>query len=49
MHDYYIGGPSHNEKRGWGTDKIKAVAVISKTEDRIPPFTWMKVIDDFMG
>lgn len=49
MDDYYIGGPSHNGKRGRGTDKIKAVAAISKTEDGIPLFVRMKVVDDFKG
>ena len=49
MDDYYVGGPSHNGKRGRGTDKIKAVAAISKTEDGIPLFVRMKVVDDFKG
>lgn len=44
MDDYYVGGPSHNGKRGRGTDKIKAVAAISKTEDGIPLFVRMKVV-----
>ena len=29
--------------------KIKAVAAISKTEDGIPLFVRMKVVDDFKG
>ena len=49
MDDYYVGSPSHNGKRGRGTDKIKAVAAISKTEDGIPLFVRMKVVGDFKG
>lgn len=49
MDDYFVGGPSHNGKRGRGTDKVKAVAAISKTEDGIPLFVRMKVVDDFKG
>ena len=49
MDDYYVGGPSHNGKRGRGTDTSKAVAAISKTEDGIPLFVRMKVVDDLKG
>ena len=50
MDDYFVGGPSHNGKRGRGTDKIKAVtAAISRTEDGIPLFVRMKVVDGFKG
>ena len=49
MDDYFVSGPSHNGKRGRGTDKIKAVAAISKTADGIPLFVRMKVVDDFKG
>ena len=49
MDDYYVGDPSHNRKRGRGTDRIKAVAAISRTEDGIPLFVRMKVVDEFKG
>lgn len=49
MDDYFVGGPSHNGKRGRGTDKVKAVAAISKTEAGIPLFIRMKVVEDIKG
>ena len=49
MDDSFVGGPSHNGKRGRGTDKVKAVAAISKTENGIPLFVRMKVVDDLKG
>ena len=47
MDDYFVGGPSHDGKRGRGTDKAKAVAAISKTEGGVPLFVRMKAVEDF--
>ena len=46
MDDYFVGGPSHDGKRGRGTDKAKAVAAISKTEGGVPLFVRMKVVEN---
>ena len=49
MDDCYVGGPSHNGKRGRGTDKAKVVLAVSKTESGTPMFARMKVVDDVKG
>ena len=49
MDDYFVGGPSNNGKHGQGTDKVKAVAAVSKIENGTPLFVRMKVVDDFKG
>ena len=46
MDDGYVGGPSHNGKRGRGTDKAKIVIAVSKTGSGIPLFARMKVVDN---
>ena len=46
MDDAYIGGPSHNGKRGRGTDKTKIVVSLSKSPDGVPFFVRMKVVED---
>lgn len=46
MDDGYVGGPSHNGKRGRGTDKAKIVIAVSKTDSGIPLFARMKVVDN---
>ena len=34
LDDGYVGGPSHNGKRGRGTDKAKIVVAVSKAQSR---------------
>ena len=46
LDDGYVGGPSHNAKRGRGTDKPCIVIAVSKTERRIPLFARMKLVDN---
>ena len=46
MDDGYVGGPSHNGKRGRGTDKARIVVAVSKTDSGIPLFARMKVVDN---
>lgn len=47
MDDCYLGGPCSGGKRGRGTDKAKVVAALSKTDQGIPLFTHMQVVEDF--
>lgn len=49
MDDGYIGGPSHNGKRGRSTDKPKIVVALSKTENNAALFARMKVVENIQG
>lgn len=49
MDDCYIGGVSHNGKRGRGTDKAKVVVAVSKTDSGIPLFARMQIVEDLTG
>ena len=49
MDDGYIGGATHNGKRGRGTDKAKIVVALSKTENGAALFTRMQVVEDVAG
>lgn len=49
MDDCYVGGTSHNGKRGRGTDKAKVVVAISKSQKGIPMYARMKLVDDIKG
>lgn len=49
MDDCFVGGPSHNGKRGRGTDKAKVVVAVSKTDNGIPLFARMKVVEELKG
>ena len=49
MDDGYIGGATHNGKRGRGTDKAKIVVALSKTENGAALFTRMQVVEDVTG
>ena len=42
LDDGYVGGPSHNGKRGRGTEKAKIVVAVSKAENGMPLFVRMK-------
>lgn len=42
LDDGYVGGNSHNGRRGRGTDKQKIVVVLSKSTNVATPYTWMK-------
>lgn len=44
--DCYLGGPSSGGKRGRGTDQAKVVVALSKTEDNIPLFAHMQVVEN---
>ena len=46
MDDGYVGGATHNGKRGRGTDKAKIVVALSKTENGAALFTRMQVVED---
>ena len=46
MDDGYVGGATHNGKRGRGTDKAKIVVALSKTENGAALFTQMQVVED---
>ena len=46
MDDGYVGGATHNGKRGRGTDKAKIVVALSKTETGAALFTRMQVVED---
>lgn len=46
MDDGYVGGHSHNGKRGRGKGKAKIVVAISKAENGAPRFTKMKVVEN---
>ena len=49
LDDGYVGGPSHNGKRGRGTDKAKIVVAVSKTENGMSLFARMKVVENVQG
>ena len=49
MDDGYIGGATHNGKRGRGTDKAKIVVALSKKENGAALFTRMQVVEDVTG
>ena len=49
MDDGYVGGPSHNGKRGRGTDKPKIVVALSKTENGTALYARMKVVENIQG
>ena len=49
MDDGYVGGPSHNGKRGRGTDKPKIVVALSKTENGAALYVRMKVVENIQG
>lgn len=49
LDDGYVGGPSHNGKRGRGTDKAKIVVAVSKAENGAPLFARMKVVENVQG
>ena len=49
LDDGYVGGPSHNGKRGRGTDKAKIVVAVSKTANSAPLFARMKAVDNVQG
>ena len=49
MDDGYVGGATHNGKRGRGTDKAKIVVALSKTENGAALFTRMQVVEDVTG
>ena len=49
LDDSYVGGPSHNGKRGRGTDKTKIVVAVSKAENGMPLFARMKVVENVQG
>ena len=49
MDDGYMGGATHNGKRGRGTDKAKIVVALSKTEHGAALFTRMHVVEDVTG
>lgn len=49
LDDGYVGGPSHNGKRGRGTDKAQIVVAVSKSENGAPLFTRMKAVDNVQG
>ena len=44
LDDTYFGKPKKGGKRGHGTDKIKVVVAVSKTEDGKPCYIKMKVV-----
>ena len=44
MDDGYIGGATHNGKRGRGTDKAKIVVALSKTENGAALFTRIRLL-----
>jgi len=46
MDDCYLGGPCSDGRRGRGTDKIKVVVALSKTDQGIPLFAHMQVVKD---
>lgn len=46
MDDCYLGGPSSGGKRGRGTDKANVVVALSKTEDNIPLFAHMQIVEN---
>ena len=49
MDDGYVGGATHNGKRGRGTDKAKIVVALSKMENGAALFTRMHVVEDVAG
>ena len=49
LDDGYIGGNSHNGKRGRGTDKSKIVVVLSKSANGAALYARMNVVDNIQG
>ena len=49
MDDGYVGGATHNGKRGHGTDKAKIVVALSKMENGAALFMRMQVVEDVTG
>ena len=49
MDDGYVGGATHNGKRGRGTGKAKIVVALSKAENGAALFTRMHVVEDVTG
>ena len=49
MDDGYVGGATHNGKRGRGTDKAKIVVALSKTENGAALFMRMQVVEAVTG
>lgn len=49
MDDGYVGGATHNSKRGRGTAKAKIVVALSKTENGTALFARMQVVEDVTG
>lgn len=49
MDDGYVGGATHNGKRGRGTDKERIVVALSKSKNGAALFTWMQVVEDVTG
>ena len=49
MGDGYVGGATRNGKRGRGTDKVRIVVALSKTENGAALFTRMHVVEDVTG
>lgn len=49
LDDGYIGGNSHNGKRGRGTDKPKIVVALSKSANGAALYARMKVVDNIQG
>lgn len=47
MDDGYVGGNSHNGKRGRGADKPKIVVALSKSANDTALYARMKVVDNF--
>jgi hypothetical protein len=49
LDDTYFGAPAEGGKRGRGTDKVKVLAAVSKTEDGMPGYLKMEVVDNLKG
>lgn len=49
LDDSYVGGLSHNGKRGHGTEKSKVVVAISKTANSVPLFAKIKMVANVQG
>ena len=49
LDDGYIGGNSHNGKRGRGTDKPKIVVALSKSTNGAALYARMKVVENIQG
>ncbi len=46
MDDYYLGGPCSGGKRGRGTDRAKVVVALPKTDQGLPLFAHMQLVED---